>query len=173
MCYYLVGVQPSSSKLYRGFTTKKGALSRTKKIRFKPLNKEEILQILQLKTDDQKLLKTLIALADGSLCLPDKILKKPELLKYAKDLFNLLAVQQLHPEGIITLGDVFDKLDIEDINTMLDIVEKITYKKMLKGDISSEFYDKFIKENQELKNAIGKGVKKKLALEGMYFNLKT
>ncbi|WP_297453337.1 DNA polymerase III subunit [Persephonella sp.] len=148
-------------------------VSRTRKIRFKPLKKEEILQILQLKTDDQKLLKTLIALADGSLCLPDKILKKPELLKYAKDLFSLLAVQQLHPEGIITLGDVFDKLDIDDINTTLDIVEKIAYKKMLKGDISSEFYDKFIKENQELKNAIGKGVKKKLALEGMYFNLKT
>lgn len=148
-------------------------VSRTRKIRFKPLSKEEIIQILRLKDIDEKKLKILVALSDGSMCLPIKINQKPEIFKYAKDLFTVLSLNELHPEGIISLGEIFDKLELEEIDTILDIVEKITYKKMLKGEINPDFYDKFIKEYQELKNAINKGVKKKLAIEGFYFNLKT
>ena len=148
-------------------------VSRCKKIRFRPLKSEEIQHILSLEGMDEKMLKTAVALSDGSMCIPETILKKPNLFKYAKDLYTILSLNGLHPEGIITLGDILDKLDQEDINRIMDIVEKILYKKTLKGDISPDFYDRFIKENQELRKAVSKGVKKKLAVEGMYFNLKT
>ncbi|WP_457624272.1 DNA polymerase III subunit delta' [Persephonella sp.] len=148
-------------------------VSRCKKIRFRPLKAEEITQILTLKNAEEKLIKTATALADGSMCIPSAILEKPPLFKYAKDLYTLLTVEGLHPEGIISLSDIFDRLENDEINIVLDIVEKIIYKKMLKGDVNPDLYDRFIKENQELKKAIEKGVKKKLAVEGMYFNLKS
>ncbi|SNZ06576.1 DNA polymerase-3 subunit delta' [Persephonella hydrogeniphila] len=148
-------------------------ISRCKKIRFKPLKKEEIQQILSLKGVEEKNIKTAIALSDGSMCIPEIILNRPNLFKYAKDLFTVLSIDELHPEGIISLGEILDRLEVEEVKEVLDIVEKILYKKMLKGEINPDFYDRFIRENQELKNAISKGVKKKLAIEGMYFNLKT
>ncbi|NPA58660.1 MAG: DNA polymerase III subunit [Aquificae bacterium] len=148
-------------------------VSRCKKIRFAPLSREEVWQILQLQGKEGEDLKTLVALSDGSMCVPSAIAESPELLKYAKDLFMLLTVEGVHPEGIISFGEIFERLDNDRINLLLDIVEKIIYKKMLKGEVDPELFNRFIYENKGLKKAIEKGVKKKLAVEGMYFNLKT
>ena len=148
-------------------------LSRCKKIRFKPLNRKEIEEILLLKNVDEKRIQILTALSDGSMCIPEAVLKDEKLLKYAKDFYNLLYINELHPEGVITFGEIFEKLSSEDVEKIITIVEKILCKKMLKGEVSPDFYDRFIKEKEEFQTAIYRGVKKKLALEGMYFNLKS
>ncbi len=148
-------------------------ISRCKKIRFRPLKKEEVQQILSLKNIEEKNYQILLALSDGSMCIPDAVTKDEKRLKYARDLYNLLYIEELHPEGIITLGEIFDKLSNEEIESIANIVEKILYKKTLKGEVNPDFYDRFIKEKQEFEKSIYRGVKKKLALEGMYFNLKS
>ncbi len=148
-------------------------VSRCKKIRFKPLKKEEIEQILSLRNIEEKDFQVLTALSDGSMCVPEAVAKDKKLLKYAKDLYNILYVDKLHPEGIVTLGEIFDKLSNIEIEIVTNITEKILYKKTLRGEVNPDFYDRFIKESEQFKEAVHRGVKKKLALEGMYFNLKT
>ncbi|WP_457642815.1 DNA polymerase III subunit delta' [Persephonella sp.] len=148
-------------------------VSRCKKIRFSPLSPEEIKQIISLRLSDEKLVKTLTVLADGSMCIPDAVAKKSQLFKYAKDLYTLLSLRELHPEGIITFAQIFDSLELEEIRIILDITEKIIYKKTLKGDVDPQLYEDFIKERKTLEKALEKGVKKKLAVEGMYFALKS
>ncbi|MBK3333324.1 DNA polymerase III subunit delta' [Persephonella atlantica] len=148
-------------------------VSRCKKVRFRPLKKEELQQILTLKNVEEKNYQILLALSDGSMCIPEAVIRDEKLLKYARDLYNLLYIDELHPEGIITLGEIFEKLKSEEIEIITNIVEKIMYKKTVKGEVNPDFYDRFIKESQEFKKSINRGVKKKLALEGMYFNLKT
>ncbi|NPA13098.1 MAG: DNA polymerase III subunit delta' [Aquificae bacterium] len=146
--------------------------SRCIKVRFNSLSKEEIEEILTLKGVDQKQIKTLLALSDGSMCIPQAVLQEPKIFKYAKDLYNLLTVEGTHPEGIISLSNLMDKLELNQLNSVLQTTEKILYKKTLKGDIPLDVYDKFIKEVKTLKTAVDKGVKKKLALQGLYFNIK-
>ncbi|WP_456402042.1 DNA polymerase III subunit delta' [Persephonella sp.] len=147
--------------------------SRCKIIKFKPLNGEDIQNILRLKGIDENKIKVLTALSEGSMCLPMIIINNNKLFKYAKDFYNLIAVKSLHPEGIVNLAEILDKLDVKDIIVIFDILERIIYKKMLKGEVSLNLYEEFIKEQKKLKISIEKGVKKKLAVEGLYFNLKT
>ncbi len=152
-------------------------VSRTKKIRFRPLSRKEIFEILSLKTTEEKA-KTLASISQGSLCLPMHILQKENLYKYGKDLYSLLVLSiedsnKIHPEGIISIGEIIDKLENEDIFIIVSILEIFIYKKLLKGEISAEIYDKILKELNLLKIAIKKGVKKKLAVEGFYFNVTT
>ncbi|WP_457621766.1 DNA polymerase III subunit [Persephonella sp.] len=148
-------------------------VSRCQKIKFKPLRKEDILNILKLKGIDENRAKILTSLSEGSMCLPMMILDNENLFKYAKDLYNLLAVKNLHPEGIINLSEILDKLETREILIIFDILEKIIYRKSLKGEIPLSLYENFLKEYYTFKKAVEKGVKKKLAIEGLYFNLKT
>jgi DNA polymerase-3 subunit delta' len=152
-------------------------VSRTKKIRFKPLTKEEIFEILSLRTTEEKA-KTLASISQGSLCLPMHILQKEKLYKYGKDLFSLVVLsiengKKIHPEGIISISEIIDKLENEDIFIIVSIFEIFVSRKALKGEINTEIYDKILNELNLLKTAIRKGVKKKLALEGFYFNITT
>ncbi len=152
-------------------------VSRTKKIRFKPLSNKDVFEILSLKTDEEKA-KKLASISQGSLCLPMHILQKENLYKYGKDLYTLIILsienkRNIHPEGIISIGDIIDKLENEDIFIIVNILEIFIYKKALKGEINTEIYDKILKELNMFKTAVKKGVKKKLALEGFYFNLTT
>ncbi len=152
-------------------------VSRTKKIRFRPLSKKEIFEILSLKTTEEKA-KMLASISQGSLCLPMHILQKENLYKYGKDLYSLLIIsiengKNIHPEGIISIGEIIDKLENEDIFIIISILEIFLYNKVLKGEIETEIYDKILNELNLLKTAIRKGVKKKLALEGFYFNVTT
>ncbi len=152
-------------------------ISRTKKIRFKPLSKKDVFEILSLKTDEEKA-KSLTLISQGSLCLPMHILEKENLYKYGKDLFSLMVLslkngKNIHSEGIISISEIIDKLENEDIFIIITIFEILIYNKTLKGEINTETYDKILKELNLLKMAIKKGVKKKLALEGFYFNVTT
>ncbi|WP_457640630.1 DNA polymerase III subunit delta' [Persephonella sp.] len=148
-------------------------LSRCKKIKFKPLKKEDIFNLLKLKGVEENKAKILTALSEGSMCLPAKIMENENLFKYAKDLYNLLAINSLHPESIINLAELMDKFENQEIFTVFDILERILHRKTLKGEISPELYEDFLTESRIMKKAIEKGVKKKLAIEGLYFNLKT
>ncbi len=170
--------EPPENTLIILTTSNKNALlptivSRCQKITFKPLSKEEIHDILKLKGIDEGKAKILTSLSEGSLCLPMKILNNENLFKYAKDLYNLLAIKNLHPEGIINLAEILERLEINDILVIFDILEKILYRRSLKGEVSLSLYEKFLKEYVLFKKALEKGVKKKLAVEGLYFNLKT
>ena len=148
-------------------------VSRCQKIKFRPLSKEEILSILKLKGVDESKAKILASLSEGSMCLPMMILNNENLFKYAKDLYNLLAVKNLHPEGIINLAEILDRLETNEIFIIFDILEKIIYRKSLKGEVPLGLYENFLDEYSLFKKAVEKGVKKKLAVEGLYFNLKT
>ncbi len=148
-------------------------LSRVKKIRFKPLKKEEIIEILKQRGLDEGKAKKLAVLSEGSLEIPVAILNNEQIYKYAKDFYNLIANQDLHPEGIITLAENIEKLEIKEIILILDIISIMLEKSLLKGLIKLNIYEKFIDELKKAKTALEKSVKKKLVFEGLYFNLKT
>ena len=147
-------------------------VSRTQKIRFKLLKKEEVAQILVLNGVNEEKAKKLALLSEGSLCLPITILEDENLYKLAKDFYNLLKIKGLHPEGIITFIDVVDKLEPEKINILLDIIDIFLNKAVLKGEFSVEFYQKYIENIRDIRNSLQKGVKKKLAFEYLYLTLK-
>jgi len=148
-------------------------VSRTLKVKFSLLTDEEVKEILKIKGAVKKNIDMdiLVSLAEGSLCLPEKILKNQALFNYAKDFFNLLISKVNHIEGIIRLAELIDKLEYEDIKVILTILDRYIYRKTLKGKISTELYERFISESKLLDRAISKGVKKKLAFEGFYFKL--
>ncbi|RUM62250.1 MAG: DNA polymerase III subunit delta', partial [Persephonella sp.] len=148
-------------------------VSRTLKVKFSLLTDEEVKEILKIKGAVKKNIDMdiLVSLAEGSLCLPEKILKNQALFNYAKDFFNLLISKVNHIEGIIRLAELIDKLEYEDIKVILTILDRYIYRKTLKGKISTELYERFISESKLLDRAIYKGVKKKLAFEGFYFKL--
>ena len=148
-------------------------VSRTLKVKFSPLKENEIIDILKFKGADKKKLdlKLLSSLAEGSMCLPQKILNNPLIFNYAKDFFNLVVSNVNHIEGIIRLAELLDKLEYEDIKIILTILDKYIYIRTVKGKISPEFYERFVSASIELDMAISKGVKKKLAFEGFYFKL--
>jgi DNA polymerase-3 subunit delta' len=148
-------------------------LSRVKKIRFKPLKKEEITLILTQKGVDEEKAKKLASLSEGSLEIPMAVLNKEVLYNFAKDFYNLLVNTSLHPEGIITLAENIEKLEIKEINLILDIISIMLEKSLLKGKVKLSMYEKFINELPTAKIGLEKGVKKKLIIEGLYFNLKT
>jgi len=147
-------------------------VSRTQKIRFSPLTKEEIIQILELKGVDKEKAQKLAVLSEGSMCLPSTVLQDEKLYTLAKDLFSLLKIENFHPEGIITFANAIDKLENEKILKLLDILDIFINKKVLKGEFSPEFYDDYTEQVKEIRKAIEKGVKKKLAFEKLYFELK-
>ncbi len=147
-------------------------VSRTQKIRFKPLKKEEVFQILTLKGVDKEKAKKLALLSEGSLCLPEAVLNDENIYKLAKDFYNLLKTQGFHPEGIITFVDIVDKIESEKINILLDIIDIFLNKAVLKGEFSVEFYQNYVENIKDIRNALQKGVKKKLAFEYLYFTLK-
>ncbi len=150
-------------------------VSRCKKVRFSPLSKEEVEVILSLKGLDEKKIKMLSEISDGSLCLPIHIVENETLYKYGKDLYHLLSLYfekgEVHSEGIISLSELMDKLDIESILNIIEILEIFVYKNGLNKKIPVEVYDNILKEVDKMKRAVSKGVKKKLAVEGFYFNI--
>ncbi len=150
-------------------------VSRCKKIKFKPLSKETVKEILELKGVDETKAKNFASISDGSLCLPMSILEKENLYKYGKDLTNLLFLfiqgKGVHPEGIVSISDILDKLEVEDLILIMDIVEMFSYRKAIKGEMPVSKYEKIVNESKKFKEAIKKGVKKKLAVEGFYFNV--
>lgn len=146
-------------------------LSRVLKIKFSPLSKEDIKTILKMKGAKNIDINTLVSIAEGSLCIPIKVIEKPFLFNYAKDIYNLFVSKVNHIEGIIKLSELIDKLDYTDIRIILAILDRIMNIKTLKGNIPIELYDRFTKELKILDTAISKGVKKKLALQGFYYKL--
>ncbi len=150
-------------------------VSRCKKVRFKPLTEEDIKHILSLKGFSNSQIDKVIKVSDGSLCLPLHILENESVYNFAKDIFNLISLliekNEIHSEGIISLADILDKQDNDSIFNIISILEILLYKKNMEKNISPDTYEKILKELGKLKLAISKGVKKKLALEGFYFNL--
>ncbi|NPA52985.1 MAG: AAA family ATPase [Aquificae bacterium] len=147
-------------------------VSRCKKIRFKPLTDEDIRQILDLKGFPHTKIEKAVKISDGSLCLPIGIMENEKIYNYSKDLFNLLVLyiekKEIHSEGIISLSQLIDNLDNESIFNIISILETFFLKKR---NIDPIFYENLLKELDKLKTSILKGVKKKLAFEGFYFNL--
>ncbi len=147
-------------------------LSRTLKIKFSPLKEEETTEILKLKGFSENEIKKVLKLSDGSLCLLTKLLNNKDIMKYIKDLYNLLVLPKPSIEGILALSQILEKLDIEDINLILDALDRAFHLKLIENKLSPEFYEKFLKEKKVLQRALNKNVKKRLALEGFYFSLK-
>ncbi len=150
-------------------------VSRCKKVRFSPLSNEDIELILSFKGIDKNKIKNLLKVSDGSLCTLIHILNNEKVYKFSKDLYHLLTLflekGEIHSEGIISLSELLDKLDTESIFNIVKIIELFLYKEVLEGNISAENYDKILRELENLKRAVSKGVKKKLAFEGFYFNI--
>ena len=148
-------------------------LSRTKMVRFSPLKTEEILEILKSKGVPEEKAKALALLAEGSMCIPNVILNNEQLYKFAKDMFNLLTQEEPHFEGIVSIAEQLDKLDTNEIRTILSILDILMHKGLYKKKVPFSLYENYIDEAKILKKAIEKGVKKKLALEGFYLKMKT
>ena len=148
-------------------------LSRVKRVKFKPLKKEEIIEILKQKGFDEEKAKKLAVLSEGSLEIPVAVLDNELIYKYAKDFYNLIVNENLHPEGIITLSENIEKLEIKEIILILDIISIMLEKALLKGQIKLTIYEKFIDEFERAKISLEKSVKRKLVFEGLYLNLKT
>jgi DNA polymerase-3 subunit delta' len=147
-------------------------VSRCYKIRFSSLSKEDIYQFLIHKGFSENDAKTFSILSDGSLSLYTYLKDNPNIYQYGKDLAILFLDRKLRLEGIVNLAEILDKLDNKNLSVVFRIVQIILHKKMLKGEIDIDLYDKFLKEYEELEKAVKSGVKKKLAVEGMYFNVK-
>ncbi len=111
-------------------------------------------------------------LADGSMCIPTVVMQNEHLYNFSKDLFNLLTSEP-HFEGIVSIAEQLDKLDIQDIRVILSILDVLMRKGLYKKRVPFELYEKYIDEVKLLRKSIEKGVKKKLAVEGFYLNMKT
>ncbi len=147
-------------------------VSRCFKIKFKQLPKEEIYRFLTEKGFSEKEAKEISAISEGSLSLFSLIKDNKKLYQIAKDIAILMLDKQLRIEGIINLADILDKLDNREISIIFQIVQTILHKKTLKGEFDIEEYETFLKEYERFEKAVKAGVKKKLALEGLYFNVK-
>jgi len=144
-------------------------VSRCKKIRFSPLDIDNIKQILEQRNIKPN--EIILNIAKENLCLAFKVAGKEEILRYSKDLVNLIQ-DKIHIEGIITLAEILDKLDEEDLKDVINIFEILVYNLFSENKIDIKEYENILKELKILKLSMEKGVKKKLALEGFYLNLK-
>ncbi|MBX0310886.1 MAG: DNA polymerase III subunit delta' [Sulfurihydrogenibium sp.] len=144
-------------------------VSRLKKIRFRKLSHQDVVDILSLKLSDEKKIKELADISDGSLCIASTLLKKEDIYVWAKDFVGIL-INKKHPEGIFSIAAKIDKMDIEDVNLFFDIIFKfyIKHSKDLK-DIDN--YQKFLNQYRLAITSLRKGVKKKLIIESFYFRL--
>ncbi|MEZ0323774.1 MAG: DNA polymerase III subunit delta' [Hydrogenothermaceae bacterium] len=145
-------------------------LSRLKKIKFKNLSDDDIRDILTLKGLSEEKINDFLKIADGSLCLPLVILENENLYKYAKDIANLI-INPKHPEGIFSLAKNFENLEVQQAVLVFDIIYILFSKSLSIGEISPNLFEVFIKEYKLAKEALLKGVKKKLTLLGLYFRL--
>ncbi len=148
-------------------------VSRCYKIKMKPLPKEEIYNFLTHKGFSETDAKVLSTLSEGSLYLYTSIKGNPQIYQLSKDLALLILDKKLHIEGIINIAEILEKMDNEDLFLVLYLTQIILHKKTLKGEFNIDMYDRFLKEKLQFENAVKAGVKKKLAIEGLYFNLKT
>lgn len=147
-------------------------VSRCFKIKFKHLPKQDIYEFLVNKGFPEKEAKEISILSEGSLSLYALIKENQKLYQLAKDTALLLLDNSLKIDGIINLADILDKLDNKDLFIIFQIVQIILHKKMLKGEFNIDKYEIFLKEFETLEKALKSGVKKKLAVEGLYFNVK-
>lgn len=120
-------------------------LSRLKKIKFRNLSDEEIREILTLKGVNEEKLDNLIKIADGSLCLPLIILENENLYRYAKDISNLI-INPKHPEGIFSLANSFENLEVQQAVLVFDIIYNLLSKALISGNINPDMFEMFIKE---------------------------
>lgn len=146
-------------------------LSRLKKIRFKKLSKDEIKEILSQKISDGKKIEKLTDLSDGSLCLAFSVLNKENVYQLAKSYYEILKSKK-HEEGLFSIASSIDKFDADDVNLFFDIILRFFEIDLDKLNLDSNFAEKFLLELKKGKSAVLKGVKKKLILEGIYYNLK-
>jgi len=146
-------------------------LSRTLKVKFSPLKEDEIISILSLKGFSKNDIKKLLKISDGSVCFIEKLLSNKNLMKYIKDFLSIITMDKPTVEGIITLSQILEKLENEDLNLILEAMDKALHLRVVEGKIPLELYENFLKEKKLLQKAINKGVKKKLALQGFYFDL--
>ncbi|MGC9081434.1 DNA polymerase III subunit delta', partial [Sulfurihydrogenibium sp.] len=146
-------------------------LSRLKKIRFSKLSNEEVRDILSLRVSDEKKLENLVKIADGSLCLPFAALNKENVYNLAHSFYELLKTKK-HTEGLFSIAAAVDKFDVEDTELFFDIILRFFEIDLDNLKLSDKFAERFLIEIKKGKNAVLKGVKKKLILEGFYYNLK-
>jgi DNA polymerase-3 subunit delta' len=146
-------------------------LSRTLKVKFSPLKEDEIISILSLKGFSKNDIKKLLKISDGSVCFIEKLLSNKNLMKYIKDFLSIITMDKPTVEGIITLSQILEKLENEDLNLILEAMDEALHLRVVEGKIPLELYENFLKEKKLLQKAINKGVKKKLALQGFYFDL--
>lgn len=139
-------------------------VSRVKKIKFKKLTQEDILDILTQMGVEPSKAKKLSEIADGSMCLPMYLLENENIYQYAKDLYNLI-VNPHHIEGIFSLTSTLDNLETEQLIKLFDIIYILFSKDNM------ELFEKFVEEYKTLIKALRKGVKKKTAVMGFYFRL--
>lgn len=146
-------------------------ISRLKKIRFKKLSDEEVKDVLIQKISDERKIESLVKISGGSLCLPFSILNKENVYNLAHSYYQLLKTKK-HPEALFSISSVIDKFDVEDFNLFFDIILRFFEMDLDGMKLDNKFAEKFLTEFKKGKNAATKGVKKKLILEGIYYNLK-
>ena len=146
-------------------------VSRLKKIRFRKLSEEEVKDVLRLKVSDEKKVENLSKISGGSLCLPFSILDKENVYNLAHSYYELLKTKK-HIEGLFSITPIVDKFDSDDTNLFFDIILRFFEKDLQTGQLDNSFAESFITEFKKSKMAVLRGVKKKLVLEGMYYNLK-
>jgi len=148
-------------------------VSRCHKIKFKSLKKEDIFEFFLKNGFSEKDAKIFSILSEGSLYLYSVVKDNSRIFQLAKDLSSILIDKKIRIESIINLAEILDRLDNTEILSIIQISQIIIHKKMLKGEVEIDFYDKFLKEIKLLEEALKSGVKKKLAIEGLYFKLKS
>ncbi len=146
-------------------------VSRLKKVRFKKLSDEEVKEVLIQKIYDEKKVDKLVKISGGSLCLPFSVVNKENVYNLAHSYYELLKTKK-HTEGLFSIASTVEKWDVEDINLFFDIILRFFEIDLSKLNLDNTFAEKFLTEFKKGKNAVSKGVKKKIILEGIYYNLR-
>lgn len=145
-------------------------ISRVKKVKFRKLSPHEVESILLAKGVEEKKAKTLADISDGSMCLPLYILENELVYNYAQDFYKLL-LNPDHREGIFSLSTNLENLQPEQLIKVFDIIYILFGRELMSGRLKPEFFEIFIDEYSKFLMAVPKGVKKKVAVEGLFFRL--
>lgn len=145
-------------------------VSRVKKVKFKKLSEETVVQILMYIGVEETKAKKIAEISDGSMCLPMFILENEVIYNYARD-FYLLLKNPDHIEGLFSLSEKLESIQTEQLLKVFDIIYILAGKELSTGRLSPEFFEKFVFEYKTLTKALNKGVKKKTAVLGFYLRL--
>ena len=142
-------------------------VSRCQVLEFKPLKPFEVEEVLKrLEVQVPPSVKKLL-LEEGSLSFLN--LEEEKVWDLIGRIENF---ENLSWEEVVKLSEEAEKLELEQKETLLGLLEKLLTAKVVNGSLNLELYEKVSPLLEELKQGLKRGLKFKLALENLLFTLK-